>query len=169
MKHVIKAALCALMVFAGYHVANAQKLGYINTAEVFGAMPERDSASQQLEAYAREQSEILEIMEVEYNTQREEMNKNLSTWTAAMAQTKQEALQSLVMRIQEKEQQVQQDLQNKQNKLMAPLIEKINAAITKAAQAAGVTAVFDVNTLTYFDPAAMTDMAPMVKKELGIQ
>jgi outer membrane protein len=169
MKNTIKVALCALMIFAGSQFAHAQKLGYINTNEVFGLMPERDSASVKFEAYARDQAEVLELMEVEYRTKQDEMTKNLSTWSQAQAQAAQESLQSLLVRIQEKDQQVQQDLQNRQNELLAPIMARFNEALKKVSQVAGVVAVFDIGTMNYYDPNAMTDMAPLVKKELGIQ
>jgi outer membrane protein len=169
MKNAIKVALFALMVFVGSQAANAQKLGFLNSEEVFGLMPERDSARVKMETYGQEQYDILELMEVEYRNKQEELTKNLSTWSATQTQVAQETLQSLITRIQEREAQVQQDLQAKNSELMAPLVEKFNEAVKKAAQAAGIAAVFDVNTMSYYSPEDMTDMTPLVKKELGIQ
>lgn len=169
MKNAIKAALCALVLFAGSQAVNAQKLGFVNSEEIFGLMPERDSAMVKMDAFSRDQYEILELMGVEYRTKQEELTKGLSTMTAAQSQVAQENLQNLVVRIQEREQQVQQDLQAKQNELMTPIMTRLNEAIKKAADSNSVAAVFDINTLSYHNPALMTDMTPLVKKELGIQ
>ena len=49
-------------------------------------------------------------------------------------------------------------------------INKAKAAIDKVATAGSYLAVFDTSTgsLAYFDEAMLTDLAPAVKKELGI-
>ena len=64
-----------------------------------------------------------------------------------------------------------QDYQKKQNELLGPIIEKAKAAIDQVFAAANAyTVVFDTSTgsLAYFDEATLTDVAPQVKKELGI-
>ena len=56
------------------------------------------------------------------------------------------------------------------NELLAPIIDKAKSAIDKVAAAGGFLVVFDTSTgsLAYFDEATLTDVAPAVKKELGI-
>ena len=68
------------------------------------------------------------------------------------------------------EQVAQQDLQKRYNELLAPIIDKAKAAIDKVVTAGSYLAVFDTSTgsLAYFDEAMLTDLAPAVKKELGI-
>ena len=48
--------------------------------------------------------------------------------------------------------------------------QKAKAAIDKVSAANAYTVVFDTSTgsLAYFDEATLTDIAPQVKKELGI-
>ncbi|MDE6865163.1 MAG: OmpH family outer membrane protein, partial [Alistipes sp.] len=54
--------------------------------------------------------------------------------------------------------------------LMDPIIEKARNASDKVSSTGGYLAVFDtaVGALVYFDEVALTDIAPEVKKELGI-
>ena len=60
--------------------------------------------------------------------------------------------------------------QRKQNELLSPIIEKAKNAIDKISAAGGYLVIFDTSTgsLAYFDEAALTDIAPEVKKEDGI-
>ena len=61
-------------------------------------------------------------------------------------------------------------MREKQSSVLATIIDKAKAAIDKVATAGSYLAVFDTSTgsLAYFDEAMLTDLAPAVKKELGI-
>ena len=65
-------------------------------------------------------------------------------------------------------QKMQEDMQKKQAELFEPVHKKAQDAINKIAKAAGYLAVFESGTLVYFDAAQLVDIAPLVKKELGI-
>ena len=79
-------------------------------------------------------------------------------------------LNDMQTRTREFQERAQQDYQKKQNELLAPIIDKAKSAIDKVAAAGGFLVVFDTSTgsLAYFDEATLTDVAPAVKKELGI-
>ena len=89
---------------------------------------------------------------------------------AADAQKKAKELEDLQRRSQEFQQMAQRDYAKKQEELLQPIIEKAKAAIDKIAAAGGYLFVFDTSagSLAYFDEAALTDLAPEVRKELGI-
>ncbi len=80
------------------------------------------------------------------------------------------SLEDLQRRSQEFQQMAQRDYAKKQEELLQPIIEKAKAAIDKIAAAGGYLFVFDTSagSLAYFDEAALTDLAPEVRKELGI-
>ena len=61
-------------------------------------------------------------------------------------------------------------MQPQEQEACSPAIDKAKAAIDKVATAGSYLAVFDTSTgsLAYFDEAMLTDLAPAVKKELGI-
>ena len=59
---------------------------------------------------------------------------------------------------------------------MTPIYEKADEAVKKVAAAEGYIVVFNTTGdqpasagLAYFDPAALTDITPAVKAELGIE
>ena len=83
---------------------------------------------------------------------------------------KEKELQDLQTRYEEFQQMAQQDIQKMQAQLMGPVIERAENAIKKVSKANGFLVVFDQSSgaMAYFDEATLTDIAPEVKKELGI-
>ena len=155
--------LCSTTLFA-------QKFGYINTQELIAAMPERDSAQVKLQNYTKELGTQLESIQVEFNNKYQEYQKSMGSLTESVRQLKEKELQDLQTRYEEFQQMAQQDIQKMQAQLMGPVIERAENAIKKVGKANGFLVVFDQSSgaMAYFDEAMLTDVLPMVKKELGI-
>ena len=155
MKKTIKLTLAVVFVMGATSLF-AQKFGRINTQEVISVMPEMKEMQTNIEAYSKDLQESMENIVVEYNNKYQEF--------------KEKELNDLIQRRNDFEQVAQQDLQKRYNELLAPIIDKAKAAIDKVATAGSYLAVFDTSTgsLAYFDEAMLTDLAPAVKKELGI-
>lgn len=169
MKKVLKLALAvALMVSATS--LYAQKFARINTQDIITAMPETKEMMTKMEAYGKDLQDNMETIGVELNNKLQDYQKNYNTYSDAVRQLKEKELTELQNRRQEFEQVAQQDYQKKQSELVAPIIEKAKDAIDKVAKAGAYLVVFDTSTgtLAYFDEATLTDLAPEVKKILGI-
>ena len=146
----------------------AQKFGRIDSQSIIMAMPETKEMQTNLEALDKDYRENLELIGVEYQQKLQEFQKNYNTYTEATRNIKQKELVDLENRAQTIQQMAQQDLQKRQQELAAPIYEKAKKAIDKVAAAGGYTAIFETGTLAYFNETALTDIAPLVKKELGI-
>lgn len=169
MKKILKLTL-AIALLMGSTSLFAQKFGRINTQEIIMSMPETKTMQTNMEAYAKELQDNIETMNVEFNTKLQDFQKNFNTLTDIAKEMKEKDLNDLQARIREFQERAQQEYQKKQNELLAPIIEKAKNAIDKISAAGGYLVVFDTSTgsLAYFDEATLTDIAPEVKKELGI-
>ena len=163
MKKAIKLTLAVALVM-GSTTLFAQKFGRINTQEIIMSMPETKAMQTNMETYAKELQDNIETMNVQ------DFQKNFNTLSDALKEMKQKELEDMRNRTQEFQERAQQEYQKKQNELLAPIIDKAKAAIDKVSAANAYTVVFDTSTgsLAYFDEATLTDIAPQVKKELGI-
>lgn len=166
-----KVTLLLFLAVIGFS-ANAQtlKVGHINTQELVSLMSEMDSARVKLEVYRTDLVDAMQAMQDEYTTKYNEYNRKQATWTAVVKTAKEEELQGLIQRLQQFEQTAQQDMQQQQQILMAPVYEKAQAAINKIAKEQGLSYVFDISSgsIIYMDKENTLDLLPLAKAELNI-
>ena len=169
MKKLVGLTLLAVAMF-GISTVSAQKFARINLQEVVVAMPEFNEAQKNLEAFGKDLQEQMEQIQVEFNNKLADFQKNQATMAASIKQMKQQELEQLQQRYAEFQQIAQQDFQKKEAELLEPIQKKAQDAVNKIAKANGYIAVYNtsVPSLAYFDEAQLTDIAPLVKKELGI-
>jgi len=171
MRNVLKLSLLAVALVVCGTSLSAQKFAYIDRAELITAMPERDSAEKKLAIFHNDLISQLEILQVEINNKYQDFQKISSTSSDAIRQLKEKEIQDLLNRREEFQVTAQQDFQKTQDQLMSPVIARANEAIAKVSKSNGYAAVFDLasESMAYIDKDALTDLLPMVKKELGIK
>ena len=169
MKKLVGLTLLAVAMF-GISTVSAQKFARINLQEVVVAMPEFNEAQKNLESFGKDLQEQMEQIQVEFNNKLADFQKNQATMAASIKQMKQQELEQLQQRYAEFQQIAQQDFQKKEAELLEPIQKKAQDAVNKIAKANGYIAVYNtsVPSLAYFDEAQLIDIAPLVKKELGI-
>jgi len=145
-----------------------QKFGHIDSNELLKLMPGRDSAIAKIQAYSKTLENQLKGMQSELETKYQTYLANESNMTDLIKQTNQKELQDIQARIEAFQQSAQDDLENKQNELLKPIIDKAKVAIEKVGRDNQYTYIFDagMGVLLYSDPTE--DILPMVKKELGL-
>lgn len=174
MKNLLKLTLAVAFVLCGT-TAFGQKFGRVDLAAIVPNMPEFKEAQANLESYGKDLQDQLEQMQVEFNQKLADYQKNANTYSDAIRQTKESELQQLDQRLREFQQIAYQDLQKKQNELMAPIIEKANNAVNAVAKEGGYIAIFNTEGdmaasagLAYFDPEQLTNITEAVAKKLGV-
>lgn len=166
----ISIAVAALTLISGFNSANAQKFGFMDLYALMESMPEMTDVRTKYEAFEKDLYDTMESMTVEYANKWEEFNKASAELSDAVRQVKIDELEKLRERIQEFDQMMGENAKNEYQKLVSPLLEKAQEAIQKVAKTNGLTAVFEVNSgaMSYHDENQMTNVLPLVQKELGI-
>ncbi|MFI3292252.1 MAG: OmpH family outer membrane protein [Rikenellaceae bacterium] len=169
MKKIIKVVAVVAMAMS-VSTSYAQKMGRINVQEVVMAMPETATMQTNLEAFRKDLADNFETMQVEFNTKLADYQSNMNTLTASLRDLKEKELQDLQTRMQQFEQSAMQEIQAKQNELLNPIIEKARVAVSKVAADGSYDVVYDesAGALAYVNSSTVIDIAPQVKKELGM-
>ena len=87
--------------------------------------------------------------------------------SSTVRQIREQELVDLQNRIQDFQNGVQQDLEEKQYELAKPFQDKIQGAIDSVAKENQFNYIFDTQILLYYDGGE--DITPLVKKKLGIK
>lgn len=166
----MKKLFILIAAILGVCTVSAQKFARINLQEIIVAMPEFAEAQKNLESFGKDLQEQMEQIQVEFNNKLADFQKNQESMAASVKQIKQQELEQLQQRYAEFQQIAQQDFQKKEGELLEPVQKKAQEAVNKVAKANGYLAVYNTSipSLAYFDEAQLVDIAPLVKKELGI-
>jgi len=169
MKKIIT-LFVGLMCFTSVISAQNFKFGHVNAQEIIYLMPEMDSARVVLEKYSKDLQSTLTSMQNEYSNKITDYQQMSANWTPIVLKTKQTEIQEMQQRIQKFQQSASQDIQDKQNKMFAPIYEKAADAIKKVGKTNGFTYIFDLSStnIPYVNESVSVDVAILVKKELSI-
>jgi outer membrane protein len=146
----------------------AQKSGHINLNDLLLLLPERKKAESDIQEFAKQLEGQMKTMRAEYENKVSEYQAKESTMTDPVKLDKQKEIANLEERIQNFQATAQESLQQKQNDLLEPMIEKCKKAIADVAKENGYKSVIDSSQgiLLYSDPS--DDLMNLVKKKLGI-
>jgi len=149
-------------------IAGAQKLGHINTQELFAQMPELNDVKAKMDTLQGMYENQLASMQEEFNKKVADFQQNQATMTEGVREFRQQELADLEQRIQTFFQTAQQDIQRKQQEYLAPIQEKMTKAIEAVGQEKGYTYIFDSSVMIYIADDANDVMAD-TKQKLGIK
>ena len=166
MKRIFIIALAVAVSASAW--AQDLKFAHVNFSELVQLMPESDTAREQIEVMNKETQETYQAMIEEFQNKYQQYEQKQASWTPAVKQSKEKELNDIQTRIQEFEQTAQQDLQQQQSRLMAPIYQKAQSIVNDIAKAGGYIYVFDSTAVLYIDAAQSTDITAEARKALGI-
>jgi outer membrane protein len=170
MKKVFVIILILLAGVANKSIAQTVKFGHIDIQALIQVMPERTAAINELEKTATELEEMLGTMSSELQTMFKDYSEKQATMSDLVRQAKEEDIRAKQQRVETFRAQSEQQLQQKQQDLMKPIIEKADKAIADVAKEQSLIYVFDVSSrVVLYKSAQSVDVLPLVKKKLGIE
>lgn len=163
---MIKKILLAILI-ALPSLAFAQKFGTVNTEQILTSLPDMKDVQAQIEAASKK-------YEDEFANLQAEMQKRFTEYQSMDESTPQVIRDRRVQELQEFNQKIEefratatQDLQQQQQRLMAPIQEKVMNAVNAVGAEGGFTMIFESYVPVYIGTDAV-DVTPMVKAKLGL-
>lgn len=166
MKTLFSIALVFAVCFQGGLQAQS-KLAVVSTDEIFTAMPDVAKADSMLAAFQQALSDMYQQQQNELNEAYSRFVKDSATMTPAVKEAKRRDIQERISGLQNKEQQLNKDLEAEKQRQLKPIREKMLRAIQDVAKENGYTHVAYKDQMIVY-PAA-DDITGKVKKKLGIK
>jgi len=167
LKKTVLFLICALPI--SLMAQQETKLGHVNMQEIFSQMPEQATIQKTLEDQQKEIETELAKLNEELTSKVKDFQDKQATMTETIKQSRQAELVNLQDRIQTFRQNASTELDKKQSELSAPLMAKINKAISEIAAEGKYLYIFNYlqQVFIYQAPDA-NDITALVKKKLGL-
>ena len=165
-----KILLVAALVFPVLASAQTVKIGLVDQNELVAKMPDTAAAQKQIEEVSKKYDDEYKKLQEEWKRLYDELNNMKEDELPAIKERKTREFNEYQQKIQQFQDQAMQDLQQMNQSLMAPIVQKIRTAIESVGKEGGYSLIEDKNpqTIIFFD-APVVDITPEVKAKLGIQ
>tara|TARA_R110000787_G_scaffold70646_9_gene157066 strand:+ start:1838 stop:2377 length:540 start_codon:yes stop_codon:yes gene_type:complete len=168
MRKLKSLLIVAFLALGMSGVANAQKVAHVVYERVIANMPETRALQLEL-------AKITKTYKDDIDGMKKKLDDKIKKYTAEQAQqtentNKQRAqeVQTDNARIQQAEQAAYQDIQEKQNTKLSPIIDKARKAIGEIAKAKGILYVFDASAGRGLLVSEGENLYDAVKTKLGL-
>ncbi len=168
----MKKIFTVVLVATGLLLVNSQtqaqmKIGFVNTEELFSVLPEARKADSALQQYQEVLKKTGEDYQQELEDKAKKFNTDSSKMTTVQKESQRKLLQDLYGRVVNYNQEAQQQLQAKQQELIAPLQKQVGELVNKVAKANGYTHVFNREALLVVPDG--DNLLPLIKKSLNLK
>lgn len=162
-------ALIAVVTLTFSVTAQEIKMGHVSVADIVLLMPEYKNIGTVMEQETKKLEGQLDVMREELKKIELEYEENYETYTPALRAAKEAEYGTMQQRVQEFYGNAQMSLQQKQQELQIPVLEKLKKAIAKVGEENGFLYIFEIDSgLTLFHSEKSIDVTSLVKAELGI-
>ena len=155
----------AVMMLVTAGAVNAQKVASMDYETVLAAMPETKKMTTDLDTFSKTKGDELQKQAEAFQKEVQQYQADGAKMTEAQRSAKEGELQKKQQNLQQLQQTAQNDLAQRRDTAVKPIIEKLNNAVAKVAKANGFDFIIDSTALIY---KGGPDATPLVKKELGL-
>ncbi|MBP7274321.1 MAG: OmpH family outer membrane protein [Saprospiraceae bacterium] len=152
------------------HSAFAQKFGYVNSSEILASLAEVKAADSELDSFQKilqkQGQKMVEDLQAKYA----ELDKKQKSGTVAPKEIETEAtkLREEESKITAFETNMRQQIQEKRETLLKPILDKVNQAINDVAKEKAFQYIFDTSTGVILYADESVDISKDVKTKLGL-
>ena len=158
-----------VLIFTLSPVAQAQhKFGHVNVSELLDMMPEKAEATAALEKFVKGLEAQLTAMDAEYQKKLTDYQTNYESYSDLVDKTKRQEISDLQTRMTEFRGEAQEQVEQKEAELLAPILEKLQKTIEEVAAENGYDYVIDNGAGILLVTPELDNLVPMVKTKLGI-
>lgn len=162
-----KLIVLLLMILPLGAIAQEVKIAFVQTQEVFMAMPEVSNMEKQMADLNEKYKVELQQMQTEYQKKYADFVAQQDSLTENIRLRRMQEIKDIQDRMDNFVQVAQQDVQKKQQELLQPIQEKLQDAIKKVGEEKGYTYIVDPAALLYFGSNA-TNATQFVRAKLGL-
>ncbi|MBV2165412.1 OmpH family outer membrane protein [Kaistella sp.] len=155
----------AVMMLITAGAVNAQKVASMDYEAVLAAMPETKKMTTDLDTFSKTKGDELQKQAEAFQKEVQQYQADGAKMTEAQRTAKEGELQKKQQNLQQLQQTAQNDLAQRRDAAVKPIIDKLNNAVAKVAKANGFDFIIDSTALIY---KGGPDATPLVKKELGL-
>ncbi|AIU66047.1 molecular chaperone [Vibrio coralliilyticus] len=156
MNKMIKAAGLSLVVMSSSFFANAaeaaQKIGYINTAQVFQALPQREVVLQKMQEEFKDKADELKSIQAEAKTKIEKLQRDGELLGQEEVEKLRVEVAQLDSKYKIKAQALEKASARREAQEKQKLFKVIQDAVKKVAEKEGYDIVVDIQTMQYGKP-----------------
>ena len=155
----------AVMMLVTAGAVNAQKVASMDYEAVLAAMPETKKMTTDLDTFSKTKGDELQKQAEAFQKEVQQYQADGAKMTEAQRSAKEGELQKKQQNLQQLQQTAQNDLAQRRDAAVKPIIDKLNNAVAKVAKANGFDFIIDSTALIY---KGGPDATAAVKKELGL-
>lgn len=142
------------------------KTAYIHEAFILSALPETQQIEADLRSYEKQLEKRLKAKMEEFQTKGRDFQENYENMSDLERADIQEELATMQESVIKFQQDAETSIQEKQKKLLLPVVEKIQKIIDEIASAGNYTYIFKADALLYAKDSE--DISMVVLKRLGV-
>ena len=160
--------LCSILLFSSLKAQSSEsfKTAYADEAFILSQLPETKQVESDLRAYKKQLENHLKSKTDEYQSKGEEFQKTFERMTDIERADKQEELANIQESILKFQHNAETDMQERQQKKLLPILEKVQRAIDEIAAAGNYTYIFKADALLYAKNAK--DISLTILNRLGV-
>lgn len=173
MKTKFFATIITALLLVGAANAQTLKVGYTNVDYILNNLPDAKDIENKLKTEKAQYDKLLNDKIADFQKKYDDYQKNAQTMSAVIRADREKELQNGQQSIQEFQQNSESALAQKQQQLLAPVLDKIDKAIKDVAKEAGYTYVFNTDAGQGSTPILLVapdsdNISDLVFKKLGV-